>query len=168
MAFSLQHRSWRCKNSGKHSYPDGPQQGELASSTFESLASKFGGKRSLCWYRRNNYRYLLDLHFARVLVDVSLFLFRSCCRREHFVPIITVDNNCHKRGQTSGFVVGAQIQTSCDPKASICGCYCLLGLSRFRECCSWLFQPQWMGNFHSYGYTSLSDDIHLLLYQDFP
>ena len=49
-------------------------QGNLDSSTFSSLASKFRSKRSLCWHRRNRSRYLLDLHGARMVADFSRLL----------------------------------------------------------------------------------------------
>ena len=71
------------------------------------------------------------LSALNIFLSITAFLGNTlilvALRKGSVLFSVFVDNDCHKRGQTSCPVVGAEIQTSCNFEAHIFGCSYLLG-----------------------------------------
>lgn len=122
---------------GKYSDPNRTSRGNITSSAFQSVDSESGSQWSLRRLRWNCFCCLLDLHSTGSVANLSHSLLCSPHWRHHFLINVLVDNHRHKRWQTFSVVAGTKVQTSCNTKTSICGCYILLGLSRSRQRYTW-------------------------------
>ena len=106
---------------------------------FQTLVSLSGKNWSLRWsYFRTCPYCLFDFPGSRRMESLSLLTRLICYSKLYFVCCVFVNNDFHKRWQTSRPVVRAEIQTSCNFKANVCGCSCLLGY--FHCCCSIILQ----------------------------
>ena len=60
-----------------------------------------------------------------------------------------------------------KVQTNCNPQTSLCSCYRTLGFNRCWLGQSYVVESQCSKNCSSTGDSSVLDDIHLLLHQNF-
>ena len=74
--------------------------------------------------------------------------------------------DCYKCGQTSGPVVGTQIQTSCIFEANICGNNSFLGCL-YRYYCVVLLEQHYIVTVYLYNYLSVPSNFKLLLHKVF-
>ena len=119
--------------SWQFSYPCCPSQGILPSSAVQSPLSLPGNNRSFSWPRRSSLGcHPFHVFYSRRLGPLSMDVPRSFHIGLCVMFSIFVDDDDHKRGQTSRPGVGVEIQTNCNCKAHPCHFNYLLDCNRCR------------------------------------
>ena len=167
LSLDIPHSAFPYSNSWQFSYPCCPSQGILPSSAVQSPLSLPCNNRSVSWPYRSSFGcHSLDVLYSRRLGSLSMDKPRNFHRRLCVIFSIFVDDDGHKRGQTSRPVVGVEIQTNCNCKAHPCHFSFLL--DSIRCLC---FMPK-LNLPHNMlvrlcSYSVLLDDIIRILHKDF-
>ena len=167
LSLDIPYSAFPNSNSWQFSYPFCPSQGIFPSSAVQSPLSLPCNNRSVSWPYRSSFGcHPLDVLYSRRLGSLSMDKPRNFHRRLCVMFSIFVDDDGHKRGQTSRPVVGVEIQTNCNCKAHPCHFSFLLDCIR-RLC----FMPK-LNLPHNMlvrlcSYSVLLDDIIRILHKDF-
>ena len=133
----------------------------------QTLVSLSGNNRSLGWSRQPASRcFQLDVYCSRTLDSLSIRNYRGRYYKPRIMWGVFVDNDGHKRGQTSRPVIGAEIQTYCYFEAHIYRRRYLLGSIQCR-CFMLHFRSPYNHLVWPYSYTIMSRDLNCVLHKNF-
>ena len=162
-----QHSPLHHNISWQFSYPCCPSQGILTSSAVQSPLSLPGNNRSFSWPRRSSFGcHPFHVFYSRRLGPLSMDVPRSSHIRLCVMFSIFVDDDDHKRGQTSRPGVGVEIQANCNCKAHPCHFNYLLDCNRCRCFGSKLKLPHNI-LVRPFSDSVLLDDLIRILHKDF-
>ena len=113
--------------------------------------------------------YLLDARGSRKLESLSVRRRRRLHTRLYIIWSVFVNDDGHKRGQTSRPVVGAEIQTNCNFETHVSHCSYLLGLPQVFLAVVYFKLPYnlWLGPCKHIKHITSSANLNHLVHKDF-